>query len=41
MRSLTTAQPEGSPAHDLSAFVEQLLRTHHHELHLEAEQWIS
>jgi hypothetical protein len=41
MRSLTTAQPEGSPAHDLSAFVEDLLRTHHHELHLEAEQWIS
>ncbi len=41
MQSLTTAQPDGSPAHDLSAFVEQLLRTHHHELHLEAEQWIS
>lgn len=41
MRSLTTAQPEGSPAHDLSAFVEDLLRTHHRELHLEADQWIS
>jgi len=41
MNSLTTAQPEGSPAHDLSAFVAQLLRAHHHELHLEAEQWIS
>lgn len=41
MNSLTTSQPKGSPAHDLSAFVEQLLRAHHHELHLEAEQWIS
>lgn len=41
MNSLTTAQPEGSPAYNLSAFVSQLLRTHHHELHLEAEQWIS
>ena len=41
MNSLTTAQPDGSPAHDLSAFVERLLRAHHHELHLEAEQWIS
>ena len=41
MNSLTTAQPEGSPAHDLSEFVAKLLRAHHHELHLEAEQWIS
>ncbi len=41
MNSLTTAQPEGSPAHDLSEYVARLLRAHHHELHLEAEQWIS
>lgn len=41
MRSLTTAQPDGSPAHELSEFVARLLHGHYHELHLEAEQWIS
>lgn len=41
MNSLTTAQPEGSPAHELSDFVAELLHGHYHELHLEADQWIS
>lgn len=41
MNSLTTAQPEGSPAHELSEFIARLLQAHYHKLHLEAEQWIS
>lgn len=41
MNSLTTAQPDGSPAHELSEFVAQLLHGHYHQLHLEADQWIS
>jgi hypothetical protein len=41
MSSLTTAQPEGSPAHALSRCITQLLRGHHDALLLEAEQWIS
>lgn len=41
MNSLTSAQPDGSPAHELSEFVARLLHGHYHELHLEAEQWIS
>lgn len=41
MNSLTTAQPEGSPAHELSEYIARLLQAHYHKLHLEAEQWIS
>jgi hypothetical protein len=41
MTSLTTAQPEGSPARELSQLIAQLLRGHHDELLLEADDWIS
>lgn len=41
MASLTSAQPEGSPACALSRCIAQLLREHHDELLLEAEQWIA
>lgn len=41
MASLTTAQPEGSPAHALSQCITQMLRSHHDALLMEAEQWIS
>jgi hypothetical protein len=40
MASLTSAQPQGSPAHELSRQVACLLRGHHDALLLEAEQWI-
>lgn len=41
MASLTTAQPDGSPARTLSRLIAQLLRGHHDELLLEADDWIS
>jgi hypothetical protein len=41
MSSLTTAQPDGSPARELSELIAQLLRGHHDELLLEADDWIS
>lgn len=41
MASLTTAQPEGSPAHELSSLIAQLLRAHHDALLVEADEWIS
>ncbi|HKL87915.1 MAG TPA: hypothetical protein VJ884_02845 [Salinibacter sp.] len=41
MTSLTTAQPDGSPARELSQLIAQLLRGHHDELLLEADDWIS
>ena len=41
MGSLTTAQPNGSPARKLSQLIAQLLRGHHDELLLEADDWIS
>lgn len=41
MASLTTAQPDGSPARKLSQLIAQLLRGHHDALLLEAEEWIS
>jgi hypothetical protein len=41
MTSLTTAQPDGSPARALSELIAQLLRGHHDELLLEADDWIS
>jgi hypothetical protein len=41
MASLTTAQPDGSPARELSQLIAQLLRGHHDELLLEADDWIS
>lgn len=41
MSSLTTGQPPGSPARELSQLVAQLLRSHHDALLLEAEEWIS
>lgn len=41
MTSLTTAQPAGSPARALSELIAQLLRGHHDELLLEADDWIS
>ncbi len=41
MGSLTTAQPDGSPARKLSQLIAQLLRGHHDELLLEADDWIS
>ena len=41
MASLTTAQPTGSPARELSQLIAQLLRGHHDELLLEADDWIS
>jgi hypothetical protein len=41
MGSLTTAQPEGSAARELSQVVAQLLREHHDALLLEADEWIS
>lgn len=41
MGSLTTAQPEGSSARELSQVVAQLLREHHDALLLEADEWIT
>lgn len=41
MTSLTTGQPSGSPARELSQLIAQLLRSHHDALLLEAEEWIS
>lgn len=41
MTSLTTGQPTGSPARELSQLVAQLLRGHHDALLIEAEEWIS
>ncbi len=41
MTSLTTAQPADSPARELSQCIAQLLRGHHDELLLEADDWIS
>jgi hypothetical protein len=41
MTSLTTAQPEGSAARELSQVIAQLLREHHDALLLEADEWIS
>lgn len=41
MASLTTGQPSGSPARELSQLVARLLRSHHDALLLEAEEWIS
>lgn len=41
MSSLTTAQPDGSPARRLSQLITQLLRGHHDALLLEADEWIS
>ena len=41
MTSLTTGQPSGSAARELSQLIAQLLRSHHDALLLEAEEWIS
>jgi len=41
MTSLTTAQPDDSPARKLSQLIAQLLRGHHDALLLEADDWIS
>ena len=41
MTTLTTGQPPGSPARELSQLIAQLLRSHHDALLLEAEEWIS
>lgn len=41
MSSLTTAQPAGSPARELSQLIAKLLRGHHDALLLEADDWIS
>jgi hypothetical protein len=41
MTSLTTAQPDGSAACELSRVIAQLLREHHDALLLEADEWIS
>jgi methionine synthase II (cobalamin-independent) len=41
MTSLTTAQPTGSAARELSQLIAQLLREHHDALLLEADEWIS
>lgn len=41
MTSLTTAQPDGSPARALSECIAHLLRTHHDTLLIEAEEWIA
>lgn len=41
MASLTTAQPDGSTARELSQVTAQLLREHHDALLLEADEWIS
>ncbi len=41
MASLTSAQPADSPARELSQLIAQLLRGHHDELLLEADDWIS
>lgn len=41
MASLTTAQPQGSPARALSRVIAQLLRNHHDALVLEADQWMA
>ena len=41
MTTLTTGQPSGSPARELSQLIAQLLRSHHDALLLEAEEWIS
>ena len=39
--SLASGQPKGGPARRLSSIVVRLLRTHHHALMSEAEEWIS
>jgi hypothetical protein len=39
MGSLTTGQPSGSPARELSRFIAQFLRSHHDVLLMEAEDW--
>ena len=41
MSSLTTAQPDGSPACRLSRCITNLLRSHHDALLLEADEWIA
>lgn len=41
MSSLTTAQPKGSMARELSQVIVQLLRQHHDALLIEADEWIS
>jgi len=41
MTSLTTAQPNGSAARELSQVIARLLRAHHDALLLEADEWIS
>jgi len=41
MTSLTTAQPNGSAARELSRVIARLLRAHHDALLLEADEWIS
>jgi hypothetical protein len=41
MSSLTTAQPKGSSARELSQVIARLLREHHDALLLEADEWIS
>lgn len=41
MSTLTTGQPSGSPARELSQTVAQLLQSHHDALLLEADDWIS
>lgn len=41
MTSLTTAQPKGSSARELSQLIAHLLREHHDALLLEADEWIS
>jgi len=41
MSSLTTAQPDGSPARRLSQLTTQLLRRHHDALLIEADEWIT
>lgn len=41
MSTLTTGQPSGSPARELSQTIAQLLQSHHDVLLLEADDWIS
>lgn len=41
MTSLTTAQPEDSPAQVLSFLIAQLLRSHRDALLVEAEEWMA
>lgn len=41
MSTLTTGQPSGSPARELSQTIAQLLQSHHDALLLEADDWIS